>query len=121
MSAIFSFVRRGIRANSAAIQPRLRTILRVTSLRCASVQPGKASRRLNSAVFRNFGCKKKSKLVTEAAKLRATPRGSAPSVFKISQTGAYSSHSFIGCQNDRERPTRDSMQEVPASKIEFQC
>src|SRR5271168_5225795 len=92
---MFSFVSRGNRANSAAIQPKLRTILRVASLRCASVHSGKASRRLNSAVFRSLGTNTNRTAVTVAAKLRATARGSAPIVFKIIQTAAYSSHSLI--------------------------
>jgi hypothetical protein len=40
----------------------------------------------------------KNRPVTEAAKPRATVRGMAPNAFKISQTAAYSSHSFIVIQ-----------------------
>jgi hypothetical protein len=96
--SMLTFEYRGNRANSAAIQPRLRTIARITALRRPSSQSGKASRKLNSAVRCNFGNASYIAAAIKAARPRAMPRGIAPSAFKITQTAAYSSHSFIVCR-----------------------
>ena len=89
-------VYRGIRANSVAIQPKLRTMPRTTELRWVASHPGNASRKLNSAVRLSFGSAAYRPAAIVLATPRAMPRGEAPNVFKIAHTAAYSSHSFIG-------------------------
>src|SRR6202140_421960 len=94
-SSMFCLEYLGRRANSAAIQPRLRVILRITSARCVSVQSGNARRRLNSAVLRNFGDRRKRTCATKAASDRAISRGKTSRIFNDTRTTAYSAHSFI--------------------------
>src|ERR1700693_1820487 len=101
-SSMFCFEYLGKRANSAAIQPRLRVIFRMTSARWAAVQSGNARRRLNAAVLRNFGDSRKRTCATEAANGRAIWRGKISRIFNNTRTTAYSVHSFIayvsGCR-----------------------
>src|SRR5271157_5438808 len=115
--SIFSRVYFGKRANSAAIHPRLRVILRSTSRRCTSVQSGNASLKLNSAVLRSLGRVRSSRRVPAAATLRATGRGRRPSVFTALHATVYCSHSFIRAeclpvlsrQYDRLPPFQDTL------------
>src|SRR5437667_5936 len=67
-----------MRANSAAIQARLRTIPRIVASRCASVHCGNASFKLNSAVLRSFGVTANSILARPTANARAKEGGNAP-------------------------------------------
>src|SRR6202030_71152 len=94
-SSMFCLEYLGRRANSAAIHPRLRVILRITSARCVSVQSGNARRRLNSAVLRNFGERRKRTCAADAASGRAIWRGKPSRIFNNTRTTAYSAHSFI--------------------------
>src|SRR6267378_8121808 len=82
-------------ANSAAIQPRLRTMPRIVLLRCAAVHRGKASFKLNSAVLRSFGVSAKSTRASITARARAAGRGKAFVNFSRLHTTAYPSHSLI--------------------------
>src|SRR5690348_9898573 len=99
--SMFAFVSPGKRANSAAIHPRLRTILRIAFLRCSSFHSGKARRRLNSAVFFSFGLRKKRRPAMDAAKPLASGLRNAPIVLSTSQTVAYSSHSLMVFRDGR--------------------
>src|SRR5450755_1286606 len=92
--SIFSLVYFGRRANSAAIQPRLRTILRVISRRRFSPHSGKASFRLNSEILRSLGSRAKQIRATPEAMVRARGRGSAPRIFTTVTAAAYWSQSF---------------------------
>src|SRR6202171_1505561 len=96
-SSMFCFEYFGTRANSAAIQPRLRVIFRIRSARWVSVQSGNARRRLKSAVLRNFGDRRKRVCAAEAASGRAIWRGKTSRIFNNTRTTAYSAHSFIDC------------------------
>ena len=93
--SMFCFEYFGKWANSAAIQPRLRVILRMTAARCVAVQSGNARRRLNSAVLRNFGDRRKRTCAAEAASSRAIWRGKGSRTFNNTRTTAYSAHSLI--------------------------
>src|SRR5436309_15728959 len=84
-----------MRANSAAIQARLRTIPRIVASRCASVHCGNASFRLNSAVLRSFGVTANSILARPTANARAKEGGNAPANLITLHTTAYASRSFI--------------------------
>src|SRR5438874_3131008 len=84
-----------MRANSAAIQPRLRTIPRIVASRCASVHRGNASFKLHSAVLRSFGVSANNILARPSANVRAKERGNAPASLTTLDTTAYAIHSFI--------------------------
>src|SRR5882724_9688430 len=84
-----------MRANSAAIQARLRTIPRMVASRCPSVHCGNASFKLNSAVLRSFGVTANNILARPSANARAKERGNAPASLTTLDTTAYAIHSFI--------------------------
>src|SRR5207245_384087 len=84
-----------MRANSAAIQARLRTIPRIVASRCASVHCGNASFKLNSAVLRSFGVTANNILARPSANAQAKERGNAPASLTTLDTTAYAIHSFI--------------------------
>src|SRR5215467_12822117 len=94
-SAIFFAVYLGMRANSAAIQPRLRAIARMVSCRFASLQSGNASCRLKLAVLRSLGVSASSVMATAAPVARASQRGIEPTALSTDQLTAYASHCFI--------------------------
>src|ERR1700728_1569223 len=89
----------GIRANSAAMRPRLVVMLRITCWRWLSVHSGNASRRLNSAVLRSFGESTYSTWATFDASQRAAFCGKTSSTFSETRTAAYSNHSFIAADH----------------------
>src|SRR5262252_1368882 len=84
-----------MRANSAAIQPRLRVIPRIAFWRRASVHSGNASRKLNCAVLRSWGVKARSVRARIAPVPRAAERGMKPTTLRTLQAKTYPSHSFI--------------------------
>src|SRR6266851_141679 len=84
-----------MRANSAAIQPRLRTMPRIVAARCVLVHSGNASFKLNSAVLRSLGVTANNIRATVTANTRANRRGNAPVSFRTIHTPAYASHSVI--------------------------
>src|SRR5215468_9818861 len=84
-----------MRANSAAIQPRLRVIARIADWRRASVHSGKASRKLHCAVLRSLGANARSVRATIAPVARAAERGIRPTTLRTLQARTYPSHSFI--------------------------
>src|ERR1700741_4970012 len=93
---MFSLVSRGEPANSAAIQPRFRTIFVLILLRSASVMSGKARHRLKSAVFRSFGRrKKKDKREMKPKRRGPLGGGNDPIACRIVHAAANSSHSLI--------------------------
>src|SRR5579859_112479 len=107
-----------MRANSAAMRPRLRTILRIVSLPCASVHSGNAKRRLRSAVLRNFGRARKSSSTTPVASAVAARRGSAPTVLSTIRAAAYASQSFISVSAARFRRASVCILGAPGWKSE---
>src|SRR5712692_243321 len=102
--SIFSFEYFGNRANSAAIQPKFRSIPRKTALRCASLHSGNAIRTFTSAILLNPGSSAEKIRTTPAAKLLAIGRGNTPSPLRMTHTAAYSIHSFIAFPSSRKFP-----------------
>jgi hypothetical protein len=69
---------------------------RMVSCRFASLESGNANRKLNSAVFLNFGDRVSSRPATAAPVARASERGNNPTTLSTLHATAYASHSFIG-------------------------
>src|ERR1700746_741570 len=108
-----------MRANSAAIQPRLRTMPRVVAARCVSVHSGNASLKLNSAVLRSFGVTANKIRATATANARANRRGNAPVILRTIHTTANANHSFIAGHYARTGPVAQAI--LPAQRFQVSC
>src|SRR5579864_4861677 len=94
-SSMFSRWYCGKCANSAASHPKLRTISRTILLRSASVDPGNANCKLNSAICRQRGCRRNKSEARCAPTERAEDRGNNPRNLRLVQASAYSTFSRI--------------------------